>query len=179
MLQQLRPRCFYCPSAVGSNIAFDHVERLRPLGCGPSGAEPRHTVMRLNPPGQFRKFGSAICGRRREMETQMTTQKVQRLTKLTNQLAETLMTAAICVEEIRTEIRAELDGSDIATAGALGRRWTSKFVWRQPAPDPRPIYTLRHMEYQIATSWTHSRLLAARSTLPPSQSVRNSSGPPP
>jgi DNA-binding response OmpR family regulator len=55
----------------------------------------------------------------------MTTQKVQRLAQLTNQLAETLMTAAICAEELRTEIHAELDGGDGVLAGhsrdGLGR----------------------------------------------------------
>lgn len=118
MIQLLPPKCF-----------------LRPFGCGPSGEEPRHTVMRLNPPGQFRKVGSAICGRQRQMETQMTTHNVQRLTKLTSQLVETLMTAAICAEEIRTEIHAELDGSDTIIAG----RWGEAALRNSPGINQRPI----------------------------------------
>jgi DNA-binding response OmpR family regulator len=76
----------------------------------------RQIVMPLNLPGQFRNVGSVICGRQ-PMETAMTTQKARRLAELTNQLAETLMTAAICAQEIRTEIHAELNGNDGAFAG--------------------------------------------------------------
>jgi len=40
----------------------------------------------------------------------MTQERTQRLAHLANQLVETLMTAAICAEELRTVIRAEIDG---------------------------------------------------------------------
>ena len=42
----------------------------------------------------------------------MNLDKVQRLAQLTNQLSETLMTAAICAQEIRSEISAELEAWD-------------------------------------------------------------------
>jgi len=40
----------------------------------------------------------------------MTLEKAQRLLQLTHQLAEALMTAAICADEIRSVVHAELDG---------------------------------------------------------------------
>lgn len=43
------------------------------------------------------------------METAMTSEKVHRLAHLADQLSETLMTAAICAEELRAIIRAETD----------------------------------------------------------------------
>jgi len=50
----------------------------------------------------------------------MTTQKARRLAELTNRLAETLMTAAICAQEIRTEIQSELDANSGAFASRSG-----------------------------------------------------------
>jgi DNA-binding response OmpR family regulator len=47
------------------------------------------------------------------METAMTSEKVQRLAHLADQLTETIMTAAICAKELRSTIRAELD-SEVA-----------------------------------------------------------------
>lgn len=41
----------------------------------------------------------------------MTSEKLQRLAHLANQLAETIMTAAICAEELRAIVRADLDGT--------------------------------------------------------------------
>ena len=43
----------------------------------------------------------------------MALEKAQRLAQLTDQLAETLMTAAICADEIRAVIHAELDGHGV------------------------------------------------------------------
>lgn len=43
----------------------------------------------------------------------MTPEKTQRLALLANQLAENLMTVAICAEELRTTIRAELDTNPV------------------------------------------------------------------
>jgi DNA-binding response OmpR family regulator len=93
--------------------------------------------MRLNAPGQFRTVGSAIGGRRRQMDPRMNAHKVQRLAKLTNQLAETLMTAAICAEEIRTEIHAELDVTDTNTGCGWGETTlpNSSGVSRRPILD--------------------------------------------
>lgn len=42
----------------------------------------------------------------------MTQERTQRLAHLANQLVETIMTAAICAEELRAVIRAELDVGD-------------------------------------------------------------------
>jgi DNA-binding response OmpR family regulator len=66
---------------------------------------------------------------------QMITHKVKRLAKLTDQLAETLMTAAICAEEIRTEIHAELDGNGPILAG----RWSEGALCNSPGANQRPI----------------------------------------
>src|SRR5580704_13932684 len=57
-----------------------------------------------------------ICGRR--TETAMTPEKVRRLDALAGQLAEALMTAAICAQEIQAAVRIEFDG-DVYTE--LGR----------------------------------------------------------
>jgi DNA-binding response OmpR family regulator len=54
------------------------------------------------------------------METEMTEQRVQRLAQLTKQLTEILMTAAICIEEIRTEVHAILDSD--GNGAAIYRR---------------------------------------------------------
>ncbi len=59
----------------------------------------------------------------------MTQEKTRRLAHLANQLVETMMTAAICAEELRAMIRAELDvsgpggnaGSATDLSGAGGR----------------------------------------------------------
>ena len=47
----------------------------------------------------------------------MKSNKAQRIIQLTNQLAETLMTAAICAQEIRSEIHDELDTQTIGPNG--------------------------------------------------------------
>jgi DNA-binding response OmpR family regulator len=80
----------------------------------------------------------------------MTTRKVQRLAKLTNQLAETLMTAAICAEEIRTEIHAELDGSNAVTAG----HWGDGTHRNSPAMKQRPILD----ESTLCVTWNAKSL---------------------
>jgi hypothetical protein len=59
--------------------------------------------MHLNRPGQFKQGGSSLRGR--PLETWMTPEKTQRLALLANQLAENLMTVAICAEELRATIR--------------------------------------------------------------------------
>lgn len=51
------------------------------------------------------------------LETAMTSEKVHRLAHLAKQLAETLMTAAICAEELRAIIRAEADDDCPARRG--------------------------------------------------------------
>ena len=84
--------------------------------------------------GQFGNVGSAICGRRRQMEIPMTTQKAQRLAQLTDQLSETLMTAAICAQEIRTELHAELDGRD-----SFGSRSEDALLWGPQRASQRPL----------------------------------------
>src|SRR4051812_20559228 len=58
--------------------------------------------------------------------------KAQRLERLTSQLAETLMTAAFCVEEIRSALCAETGyvGDDRVRRGSSGKRH---------APKPRPL----------------------------------------
>lgn len=67
--------------------------------------------MHLNPTGQFKQVGSVIRGR--PSETRMTHEKTLRLALLANQLAENLMTVAICAEELRATIRAELDAKPV------------------------------------------------------------------
>jgi DNA-binding response OmpR family regulator len=51
------------------------------------------------------------------METAMDSMKVQRLAQLASQLTETLMTAVICAQEIRSEIDSGSDGWDHADIG--------------------------------------------------------------
>ncbi|OQZ07330.1 MAG: hypothetical protein B6D36_00425 [Planctomycetes bacterium UTPLA1] len=82
-------------------------ELCGPRHPGPAERTPR--VLRLNPPGQFRQGGSVICGR--QMETAMPSDKLQRLAHLANQLAETIMTAAICAEQLRALVRVDFDGA--------------------------------------------------------------------
>lgn len=67
----------------------------------------------------------------------MTTLKMQRLAKLTKQLAETLTTAAICVEEIRTEIDAEFDNPNADATGNWNKTKLSnpKRINRRPLLD--------------------------------------------
>ncbi len=76
--------------------------------------------MHLNRRGQFKHGGSVIRGR--PSETRMNAEKTQRLALLANQLAENLMTVAICAEELRATIRAELDAipASSATRGNVG-----------------------------------------------------------
>ncbi len=69
--------------------------------------DPRTTSRTLSPPGRFRHGGPAICGR--QMETTMIQEKTQRLADLAEQLSEALMTAAICADEIRAIVHAEID----------------------------------------------------------------------
>ena len=76
---------------------------------------PPHNVTHLNPPGQFRHGGPAICGR--QMETVMILEQARRLADLTEQLSEALMAAAICADDIRAILRAELDGRSPARWG--------------------------------------------------------------
>jgi hypothetical protein len=47
----------------------------------------------------------------------MDSQKIQRLAQLASQLTETLMTAVICAQEIRSEIDAGNDGRDLRDVG--------------------------------------------------------------
>lgn len=63
-------------------------------------SRPPHNVTHLNPPGQFRHGGPAICGR--QMETTMIQEKTQRVADLAEQLSEALMTAAICASDVWT-----------------------------------------------------------------------------
>jgi DNA-binding response OmpR family regulator len=51
------------------------------------------------------------------METAMTPDKVRRMDALASQLAETLMTAAICAQEIRAVVRTEIDDDGHADPG--------------------------------------------------------------
>jgi DNA-binding response OmpR family regulator len=67
------------------------------------------------------------------METTMNSEQAQRLTDLTAQLSETLMTAAICAGEIRIVLRTELDGR---TAVRPGR--SQEATHRNP-PRERPL----------------------------------------
>ena len=62
----------------------------------------------------------------------MNSEKVQRLAQLATQLSETLMTAAICAQEIRSEIIAEQDAWDAKAVGgdADGRRRGSSMTSR-------------------------------------------------
>src|SRR5580693_1257471 len=62
-----------------------------------------------------------ICGQ--QSETAMSPDNVRRVDALASKLAETLMTAAICVQEIRTVLRSELDDdehhrSDVCSSGS-------------------------------------------------------------
>ncbi|GAG48436.1 unnamed protein product, partial [marine sediment metagenome] len=52
------------------------------------------------------------------METTMVQEKAQRLAELAEQLSEALMTAALCADEIRAIVQAELDSH---TAVGWGR----------------------------------------------------------
>jgi hypothetical protein len=61
----------------------------------------------------------------------MTAEKVQRLVVLTTQLAETLLTAAICANEIRVIVRAELDGQVVRGRGRPPDE--------RPRDSPRPL----------------------------------------
>src|SRR6266436_6626690 len=85
----------------------------RPIGPEPAGPRsgPTHHGMRLNRSGQFTRGVSVFRGLL--METAMTVETTQRLTQLANQLAENLMTVAICAEELRATIRAEVDAAGI------------------------------------------------------------------
>jgi RNase H-fold protein (predicted Holliday junction resolvase) len=62
----------------------------------------------------------------------MTTQNIQRLAQLTSQLAETLMTAVICADEIRTTVHAD------AKHLHNGRDADTVHCTRAPSP-PRPL----------------------------------------
>lgn len=65
----------------------------------------------------------------------MTSEKAKRLSQLTNQLAENLMTAAICAEEIRAAIHAEGDGDHAVRQG-----YTADGRFLNPASFPhRPL----------------------------------------
>jgi len=76
---------------------------------------PPHNVTHLNPPGQFRHGGPAICGR--QMETAMILEQAQRLVNLTERLSEALMAAAICADDIRAILLMEFDGRNPVSRG--------------------------------------------------------------
>jgi DNA-binding response OmpR family regulator len=65
-------------------------------------------VLRLRESGRFRFGDSVICGLKWIIVMNLDT--LCRLERLTSQLAETLMTAVICAEELRAQVRAEFDG---------------------------------------------------------------------
>ena len=86
----------------------------------------------------------------------MTTLKIQQMAKLAKRLAEILTTAAICVEEIRIEIDAEFDIIILASYPIRIQLHYRRRPPHQSTTHSRPIYTLRHMECEIAASRTHS-----------------------
>jgi Transcriptional regulatory protein, C terminal len=91
--------------------------------------------MRLNFSGRFRNIGFAICGRQRQLENLMNAEKVLHLAKLTHQLAEIIMAAAICAEEMRTGVQSELDGTSNAAIGLSDRN----MPLNPPSANERPI----------------------------------------
>src|SRR5450432_3672684 len=72
----------------------------------PRGFTPA-LVLLLNVAGHFRHGGHINCGRR--TETDMTPEKICRLDVLASQLAEALMTAVICAQEIQGVVHIEID----------------------------------------------------------------------
>jgi DNA-binding response OmpR family regulator len=86
--------------------------------------------MLLNDAGQFGHGGDIVCGRR--TESAMDADTARRLNALAGQLAEALMTAAICAREIQAAVRTEIDEAD------LGHR-PGGFVPRPPDPVERPL----------------------------------------
>lgn len=103
-------------------------------------------VTHLNRLGQFKQSGSAIRGRL--SETRMTAETTQKLALLANQLAENLMTVAICADELRATIRAELDPTEAPPGSALMRRPVS----HGPRPPDRP-----HVDHSTLTLFWQGR----------------------
>lgn len=68
----------------------------------------------------------------------MTLEKMQRIAQISNRLTESLMTAAICAEEIRTAIQADLGGSDeTRVSGSDDAKSLSRFgLKKRPNVDP-------------------------------------------
>jgi hypothetical protein len=67
--------------------------------------------MHLNDAGQFGHGGHIACGRR--TESAMDADTAARLNAIAGQLAEALMTAAICAREIQAAVRTEIDEADL------------------------------------------------------------------
>jgi len=65
----------------------------------------------------------------------MISQTAQRLVQLANQLSEALMTAAICAQEIRSEVQEELDGDELAAAAGGSSNGSAKSVALRPLLD--------------------------------------------
>src|SRR3954447_23623096 len=86
--------------------------------------------MLLNDAGQFGHGGQIVCGRR--TESAMDADTARRLNALAGQLAETLMTAALCAPENPAAVRTEIDEA------ALGPR-PNGFVPRPQDPAERPL----------------------------------------
>jgi hypothetical protein len=88
--------------------------------------------MLLNDAGQFGHGGHIVCGRR--TESAMDADTARRLNALAGQLAEALMTAAICAREIQAAVRSDIDEAD------PGHR-PDGFVSRPPNPGdyPHPV----------------------------------------
>jgi hypothetical protein len=80
----------------------------------PRGSTPVHVLL-LNNAGRFRHGGQIICGR--WTETAMTPDKVRRLDALASQLAEAVMTAAVCAQEIQAVVRTESNSDAHANPG--------------------------------------------------------------
>src|SRR5437764_12113425 len=86
--------------------------------------------MLLNDAGQFGHGGHIVCGRR--TESAMDADTARRLNALAGQLAEALMTAAICAREIQAAVRTEIDDAD------LGHR-PNGFASKPADPAERPL----------------------------------------
>src|SRR4051794_3274914 len=96
--------------------------------------------MRPSDAGPFGYGGHIACGRR--TEPAMDADKAQRLNALAGQLAEALMTAAICAQEIQAAARTEIDEAE------LGHR-PAGLVPRPPDLVERPLLD----ESTLSVTW--------------------------
>ncbi len=96
----------------------------------PRGLAPERILL-LNDAGKFRQGGQINCGCR--TETAMTPDKVRRLDALASQLAESLMTAAICAQEIHAVVRTEID-SETTTEMGRGANGSAHFIQNKQRP---------------------------------------------